>query len=264
MMRYWRGLELMCAGLVLTGASLMVGAKAADMTAREVTVELVRASQAEQIDLSGKDLTNLDLSGLDFKRARLANTDLFGSDLTSADLSGADMPDVRLDRATLTRANLSGANLARASILRPNIFGTLEPSRDERPDFSNARMSEAHLAGRFDLVSFAGADLTEAVFAPRPRENETLITPRTELSGCNFAGAVLRRADLGYNNLQFANFSNADLSGASLKGANLSAANFTGADLTDADFSDAVIAGAQFKGAIGMDKARGLTLAIER
>lgn len=54
-----------------------------------------------------------------------------------------------------------------------------------------------------------------AVFAAEPRENETLITPRVELIACDFSGAKLQKADLGYNNLGFARFINADVRGAS-------------------------------------------------
>lgn len=231
--------------------------QAADMTAREVTTTLFKARPGI-VDLSGRKLTNLDLSGLDFKKARLAKADLFGADLTDSDLSGTDLAGARLDRTMLTRTRFNGADLTRATILRPNIFTSLEVIGTERPDFSKARMAGTKLAGRFDRVSFAGADLSNAVFAAEPRENETLITPRTELTACDFSGAKLQNADLGHNNLGFARFINADVRDVSFVEANLEGADFSGADVTGADFTNARIADARFNGATGMNAAKGL------
>lgn len=257
-----RGLKASRSQLALSWIAIIVcivpaTAQTADMTAREVTTILFEA-QPGAVDLSGRSLSNLDLSGLDFKRARLAKVDLFGSDLAESDLSEADLAGARLDRTTLTRARFTGADLTGATILRPNIFASLEVTGTEQPDFSKARMAGAKLAGRFDRVSFAGADLSNAVFAAEPRENETLITPRTELAGCDFSGAKLQNADLGFNDLRFARFVNADVRGASFVEANLEGANFSGADVTGADFTNAKLSDARFEGATGLDVAKGL------
>ncbi|HMN36160.1 MAG TPA: pentapeptide repeat-containing protein [Hyphomicrobium sp.] len=230
---------------------------AADMNAREITTTLFDAEPGT-VDLSGRDLSNLDLSSLDFKKARLVEANLFGADLSGSNLSGSNLTGARLDRATLMRARFIGADLTSATILRPNIFASLEATGTEPPDFSNARMLGAKLAGRLDRASFAGADLSNAVFAAEPRENETLITPRTELAGCDFSGAKLQNADLGYNNLQFARLVKADARGASFANSNLEGADFSGADVTGADFTNAQIAGARFGGATGLDTAKGL------
>lgn len=230
---------------------------AADMNAREITTTLFKAEPGT-VDFSGRDLSNLDLGGLDFKKARLVGANLFGTDLSGSNLNGSNLAGARLDRATLTRARFIGADLTSATILRPNIFASLEVTGTEPPDFSNARMAGAKLAGRLDRVSFAGADLSNAVFAAEPRENETLITPRVELAGCDFRGAKLQSTDLGYNNLRFARFIKADARWASFVNSNLEGADFSGADVTGADFTNAQIAGARFNGASGLDTAKGL------
>ena len=231
---------------------------AAEMTARDVTKALFKASPDQPLDLSGRDLSKLDLGGLDFKRANLEGANLYGADLSAASLSGARLTGARLDRATITATNFTGADLTRATMLRPNIFSTMEVDVRELPNFESAKLVDANISGRLDQMNFRGADLTDAIFGPRNPGNETLITPRVEMNGCDFTGAILRRADLSLNSLQYAKFINADLTGANLKDTNLAAANFTGADVTDADFTGAVVDGARFEGARGLDRAKGL------
>ena len=65
------------------------------------------------------------------------------------------------------------------------------------------------------------------------------IRPEADLSGANFTGAILTRADLSGADLSGANFTGAILTRADLSGADLSGANFTGADLTRANLSGA-------------------------
>ncbi len=84
--------------------SLVASAGAADLSTRDVTAMLFKASRAAPPDLSGKNLSRLDLADLDFKAANLANANLFGADLTRADLVKADLRGARLDRATITAA----------------------------------------------------------------------------------------------------------------------------------------------------------------
>ena len=65
------------------------------------------------------------------------------------------------------------------------------------------------------------------------------IRPEANLSGANFTGAILTRADLSGADLSGANFTGAILTRADLSGADLTRANFTGADLTRANLSGA-------------------------
>lgn len=233
-------------------------ARAADLTARDVTTALFKASPGQPLDFSGKDLSALDLAGLDFKGANLAGANLYGSDLTKANLSRVRLAGARLDRATLTGADFSEADLSRATILRPNIFSTMDINPAELPTFAEAKMIDAHISGRLDLISFKGADLSGAFFGPRTPGSEDLITPRIEMSGCDFTGAKLNRTDFSLNRLQYAKFMNAEAAGANFADADLSNADFTGADLTDADFTGAVVTGARFEAAKGLKRAKGL------
>jgi uncharacterized protein YjbI with pentapeptide repeats len=114
------------------------------------------------------------------------------------------------------------------------------------------------LSGRFDLVSFRGADLTGARFGPKDPRSEELITGRVEIAGCDFSGANLRNANLSRSGAKYAKFARADLRGANLAHANLKGADFAGADLDGADFTGAVLEGANFTDARGLDRALGL------
>jgi len=255
--RMTRVVVVACLGLFCSPAGPVVGA---DMSAYDVTSMLFRANPDGSVELSDKDLSRLDLSGLNFKRARLSGANLFGADLTDADLQGVDLSGAILDRATVTRASFAHANLNRATLLRPNIHTTLEPSAGERTNFIGATMIEVRISGRLDLVSFATADLTGAVFAPINRDGETLITPRTDLNGCDFTAARLVNADLSFNALQFTRFVTADVRGARFVNADLSGADFSDADVSGADFSGAVLVDTRFDRAKGLESAVGLNL----
>ncbi len=256
---FWRGAltKAIAASTMIAAASFSMTAHAADLTAREVTAALFKTSADKPLDFAGKDLSALDLSGLDFKAADLTGVNFYGADLSGARLVKTKLAGSRLDRATITGTNFSGADLSRATILRPNVFSTMEIDVRELPSFEGAKMTGANITGRLDRISFKGADLTEAFFGPRNPDGETLITPRIEMSGCDFTDANLHKADLSLNNVQYAKFVNADLTGANFSGANLSRADFSGADITDADFTGAAIDGALFKGTKGLDRAKG-------
>jgi uncharacterized protein YjbI with pentapeptide repeats len=94
------------------------GARAAEMTAREVVTALFNAPHGSPPDFSGKDLSELDLAGLNFKGARLAKTNLFGADLTASNLTGVNLAGARLDRATIKAAKFDNAEMSGASLLR--------------------------------------------------------------------------------------------------------------------------------------------------
>ena len=69
------------------------------------------------------------------------------------------------------------------------------------------------------------------------------------LTAGNFAGAILRQADLSYTRLGLANFGGADLREAKLYGAYLERADLEGADLRNADLSYAILRHANLKNA---------------
>ncbi|MFA7305863.1 MAG: pentapeptide repeat-containing protein [Hyphomicrobium sp.] len=235
------------------------GARAADMTARQVTAFLFAVPSGRTPNLSNKDLSGLDLSGLDFKKAKLDGANLYGSDLAGANLSGASLKSARLDRATLIGADLSGADLSGASILRPNVFVDMEAPRQPILSFRNARLVGAHLNGRFDAVDFSNADLTSAIFGPRDPREEVLITPMASLAAANFSGANLREANLSMNSLENANFTGADLTRANLRDARLGGANFADANLDGADLTGTTTRGANLTDARGLQSAIGLS-----
>lgn len=263
------------AGLVVWEAFLHclapASAHAADVSAREVTLQLYRASADAPVDLSGHDLRFLDLAGLDFKAARLARSDLYGVDLTGARLSQTDLSGTRLDRAVLVKADLSGANLSGATLLRPTVFATLPFNMADSPRFAGANLSRIRVMAHFEGADFRGADLTAADFSPfEPRAGEK--APSTAhgnvCKSCDFSGARLRLVDLNSATLSFSRFNGADLSGANLAETDLSRTDLTGADLTGAILTGADLDGAVLTGvrgldaAVGLDKAQNLQRAV--
>lgn len=241
------------------GAALPAGA--ADLTVRQLSEALFRASTAEPVDLSGKSLKLLDLSGVDFKAARLTGADMYGVDLTDARLAGADLGKAMLDRATLRRTDFTGAKLNGASLRTLSISAELPPNRADAPRFKNADLSEATIEGRLDGADFTGANLTRAVIG-----YQTAIwgsyKPRSVMLGADFSNARLAGVDFHGAVLQFARFAAADLTGTMLAGSDLSRADFTNADLTNADLTDADLDGAILTGAKGLDTVKGLATAL--
>jgi uncharacterized protein YjbI with pentapeptide repeats len=232
---------------------------AADMSVRDIAVALFKARAGAAPDFSRKDLGGLDLAGLDFKGASLVGANLFGANLAGANLNKANLSGARLDRATITGASFIDADLSGASILRPNVFSSLDVAVGELPSFAGAKMAGAHLSGKFDRVSFRGADLRQAFFGAKDPRSEELITARVELKACDFTEANLSGADLSHNAAPYAKFVGANLRGANLAHANLMEADFTGADVTDADFTGAVFEGARLTKATGLESAKGLS-----
>jgi len=255
---------LVATAAVLVLAGLAAPGHAADLTARDVVSALFKAAPGSKPSFAGHALDRLDLAGLDFKEADLAKANLFGADLSGSNLAKANLAGANLDRATVTRTNFDAADMTGATILRPNIYATLEASRTDVPSFVGAKMSGAHLGGRFDLTSFRNAELTGARFGPKDHRNEVLITGRAEIVSCDFSGAVLRDANLSRTWAQYAKFARADLKGANLAYANLKGADFTGAELAGADFTGSVLDGAIFTDAKGLDRVRGLQEGLHR
>ncbi len=243
--------------MILAGLSAPL-ARGADLTAHSVTETLFRATAP--VDFGAKDLSFLDLTGLNFKQARLVGANLYGADLRNASLKGANLEGAKLDNALLTHTDFSGANLKGATLLTVAAFATLEPDRNDAPNFETANLSGAHIAARLDGANFRNADLTDA------RMGLLIATwgsyrPRAVFNGADFTGAKLVRADLHKGVFQFTRFSGADFTGAKLADcdftkADLTSANFSGADITGADFDGAILTGAT-----GLETAEGYAAA---
>ncbi|HKZ95592.1 MAG TPA: pentapeptide repeat-containing protein [Hyphomicrobiaceae bacterium] len=248
--------------LTLPGSADEAGA--AELTARQITLQLFQASAASPVDFSGKNLQGLDLSGLDFKRARLSGSDLFGADLAGADLTGADLSAARLDRIVIIGARFDGANLAGASLLRPTTFSTLEARASEAPSFVACDLTGAKLFGRLNGVNLARANLEGASLAPFGRTGFIEHLWRTELVGADLSEANLAGADLTHVSFRFASLRGANLRGARFRKADLSHADLTGADLSHADLLEADLDGAILRDVKGLDTVAGLDHALNR
>jgi uncharacterized protein YjbI with pentapeptide repeats len=243
--------------LALSGAAIPRSG-AADLTVRQVTEALVAARPDRPAALAHHDLSRLDLSSLDFRGADLEGSDLTAADLTDADLSGARLAHARLDLAIVIRAKFVGADLSEASLVRLATSSGLEPDPGEAPSFVGANLSQAHVFARLSRADMHGARLAGAQLGVEPRTPRTMNLIRTELSGCNLAGAILAGADLTGALLSFVDLAGADLSQADLRRADLSHADLTGADLTGAQFSGADLEGAVLLGATGLERSIGL------
>jgi len=236
--------------------SLLVCAKpvgSAEISARDVTVELYHSQPSKPANFERFNLRDLDLSGVNFKHARLGGADMFGVDLTRADLSGVDLRAARLDRVTILGAVFDGANLEGVSMLRPSVFSSLDNLPDETASFVGANLKDATVFGRFNGSNFRNVNLSGANLAPRDGSSFIEHIWRSEFQSSDLRGANLQGAKLDRVWFAFADMRGADLTGASLKhadltGADLRGANLTGVDVTKADFSEAKI-----EGAIGID-----------
>ncbi|WP_244536171.1 pentapeptide repeat-containing protein [Hyphomicrobium sp. NDB2Meth4] len=250
---------------VLAAETEPVPQNAADMSVRDIATELFKAKPGEAPDYSNHDLTYLDLSGLNFKGAKLAKSNFYGADFTGANLRGTDMSGTRLDRATLIRADFSGANLSGASILRPTIYSDLSENLADAPRFAGANLSGIRVMANLSGSDFHGADLSDANFTPREvRAGQGTITTLSKnlLKSCDFTKAIIRGGNFEHALMTFSRFNGADLTDANLRNTDLSRADFTGADLTGADLTGADLDGATLLGVKGLDKAKGLSTAL--
>jgi uncharacterized protein YjbI with pentapeptide repeats len=244
-------------GLLLLQLTASV-ALAANMTARDVTLQFHKAEANQRVNLAGKDLSNLDLAGLDFKAAILSKANLYGADLSFANLKGTDLSGAKLDRAIIMQADFSGANLEGASIMAPSVFSTAMIDHSDAPKFAGANLRGARIAARLDGTDFSGADLTNARLGPNERSSEAGMAPASKMLGMNFSSATLVGMDMREVDCTFCRFTGAKLPGAKFIHVDLSKADFSGADLTDADLSESNVEGANLSGVKGFDTIKGL------
>lgn len=239
-------------------------APAADVSARDFTAALFKASATEPLDYSNKDLSYLDLSGIDFKGARLIHADMFGTDFTGSNLKGVNLMGARLDRTTIIRADFSGANLAGATMLVPAAFVTLTNAIQEAPRFTGANLTRFRVNGEYWRVDFRGADLTDADFSPHSKrfgDTTISVSRRTSFRSCDFSGAKMVRANLSRVLVHFSVLAGADLTDADLSNADFSKADLSGATLTGADITGTDFDGADLRGVRGLDEAKGASAA---
>jgi uncharacterized protein YjbI with pentapeptide repeats len=116
--------------------------------------------------------------------------------------------------------------------------------------------------GRFGNGNWRGANLAAAKLGIDRATHDLLM--RTDLAGCDLAGASLVDTDLAGASLAFADLADADLSGANLTGADLSRADLTGANLTGADLTAADLDGTVLRNVRGLHQAKGLDAARHR
>jgi len=226
--------------------------RAADATARDISVAIAKLKPGETLSYVDADLSLLDLAALDLSGADLTGADLYGTDLTGARLVGAKLPDTRLDRAVLIRTDLSKADLTGATLILISTYTTVHTQRAEAPIFREANLAGARVLARLEAADFRDADLSDADFSALMPGTATIASvPKNYLSGADFSGANLTGADFTQAKLEFARFIDADLTGAVFKGADLRGADFTGAKIRDADFSGAQMEGARLSGAVG-------------
>jgi len=246
-------------------AGVSAPAEAADVSARDLTSALYKATASQPVDYSNKDLSYLDLSGIDFKSARLTHANLFGTDMTGSNLKGVDLVGARLDRTTIIRADFSGANLTGATMLVPAAFLTLGNAISEAPRFTGANLTRFRVNGEYWRVDFRGADLTDADFSPHSKrfgDTTISVSRRTAFRSCDFSGAKMIRANLSRILAHFSILAGADLREADLSDADFSKADLSGADLTGANIAGANFDGADLRGVRGLEQALGLEKAV--
>lgn len=205
---------------------------------REHAQKLIEAAKnnpasLNSIDFKKVDLSNTNLSGLDlrvlgdaalrqinFKNANLTGQNFQGLNLRGAQFQGAWLEGARLQGANLERANLNGANLTRAN---------LEGCRAAGAQMNNIKAQGAYLSGDFRGVQMNGADLSFGL-----------------MGVANFTGAFMRRANLGAVKTEAeTTFTNAVLDEATLTG-DMTGANFSGASLIRANLEGGIFHKAKF------------------
>ena len=238
---------------------------AAEVSIREITAAVFKATRSDPLDYSGKDLSYLDFSGIDFKAARMKDANLFGADFTGANLKDTNLSGALLDRTTIIRADFSGANLSGATMLVPAAFINLSQARNDAPRFTAANLQRFRVNGEYWRVDFRGADLTEANFSPHSKrfgDTTISVSRRTAFRSCDFSGAKMVRAQLARVLMHFSVLAGADLTDADLTDSDLSKADLSGANLTRAKVAGADFDGADLRGVRGLDTAIGLDQAV--
>lgn len=158
------------------------------------------------------------------------------------DLSGQDLTGATLVEATLIDSDLSEAKLGDADLFRSFAGG----ARFCRASLRSANLGKATLDG----ADFTGAFAAGANFA------------KATLAEANLSSAVLSLASFVGTNARRAIFRNANLRGVDLTTAVMEGADFTGAEFSEAKFERTVLDDARFSGAIGIDRAKVISISV--
>ena len=248
-------------GMDLAGVDLS-GAYLEDVNLSNVSLDSAKLKQtimprasligviATNCDFSGANLgasiaTNASFTACNFSGATLSKSvlenavfrkcDFTGAYFLEARLCGVELSDSKLQKAIFLERDLSGANFA-ASDLSNATFIECELSR---ADFSDAILHEtAFVAARAAQSNFTNANMTNVRFVLA-----------SDLTGSNFTGACLDKANLREAALEKANFTGASINMTDFSEANLQKAVFNRAqgerpmfmktDLAQADLSNA-------------------------
>jgi uncharacterized protein YjbI with pentapeptide repeats len=264
----------------------MPPARRLDRDARDRARRVVSELRAAGESFAERNWTRYDLSALDLSKADLCKTLLEGADLTKTHLAGADLSGAVLAHATLRETCFDGATLVATNLGASSVDGASFAGANLRQAvFARSRLRSASLRGadltdadwlEADLgkVDFEGAFAPDITFLPKfptPKKGAPDADPvPTDLTGCRFPRARLKKATFLHSKLDGVDFAEADLEGvtflsvtadgASFRGASLrkfhavmgcsfAGANFDGADLTDVFLRGASLRGASFEGA---------------
>ena len=219
-----------------------------------------------KVNLVSTVLTKVNLTGADLAGANLTSADLAGTNLFAANLVSAVFDSANLTGANLQRANATSAQFSPATLTGAHVFGTtfhlanfhkatlksisdkdiaLSTATTPKPtvNMTNANLTNADLAG----ASLSGASMQGSSCTGCNLTNVNWAG--ADLSGLNFAGAILSTVDL-----QGVTLNNATMVGTNCAEVNLSSSldnnvDWTGADLAAANLDSATITGGNFTSA---------------
>jgi uncharacterized protein YjbI with pentapeptide repeats len=225
---------------------------------------------AVMVDTAASDWKRKDFRWVEFSDTMMLMRDASFAGFQWATIRGAWWLSNTFDSALFDQADLTGAYFSAI----PLFGGGLSPSRFGSASFKNSKLAVAQFQGcpmkKADFTgatfssttSFAGADLTEAIFGAANLAGidfTDAILARADLTGATLTGATLSGADLSGTKLGGANLTDAKLGasskqptkaiGANLAGATLLRTDFTSANLTNADLHGAAITDTVFTGA---------------
>ena len=195
-------------------------------------------------------LTSADLLGANLNSAWLNNAMLDNANLSYADLTNAYLGNTTLTNADFTFATVAGANLSYTSLTSSQLYST---ASYQTQNLNDIVLSHNYMTG----WNFAGQNLARA--------NLTLATlTNADLTGAilnyatlanavgfwaNLSGAKLTYANLASADLRYATLTSADLTNANLTHTDLSYADLTGADLSSGTLTGAYLYGAKLTNA---------------
>ncbi len=160
-----------------------------------------------------------------------------------------------VDAMAAVNAKIEGLGPQQSAMVTPLMEAKPAPAvMDEKAALEQMQASVADAAGQLEEGFLTGRRMSPEPLAPlEPMRSEAArylgqvvrecLAGGGDLSGRDWAGAVLVGADFSGRDLRGALFENADLTNANFQGATLEDAVFTGAVLTGADFSDCAMRG---------------------